>query len=205
MPRRSYSMDRRSALEAQTRERIVRATVRLHADRGPLATSYADIAKRAQVSPQTVYNHFPDLGALLGACTGHVAGLAPHVDESSFRSGATAADRLRHLAQAVYARIEFFAPWLKWGYHEAVALPDLAAVLARGDDEVRALALAALAPERQPAPAFADAAFLILDYPAWKTLNRDRSTGDAARLAGDMLADLVPRLTRPTRTRKDTR
>ena len=204
MARRTYSMEKRAALETATRERIVRAAVKLHADHGPLATSFAAIAKRAQVSPQTVYNHFPDLGALIGACTGHVAALAPHVDESSFRPGVTAEDRLRRLARAVYARLEFYAPWLRLGYHEAASIPELAAVFAHIDDEVRRLAVAALAPERDPTPAFADAAFVLLDYPAWKALTRGRSTADAARLAGDGLADLVPRLTRPSRSRKET-
>lgn len=203
MARRSYSMETRAAQEAATRERIVRAAVRLHADRGALATSFAAIAKRAQVSPQTVYNHFPDLGALIGACTAHVAALAPHVDESSFRPGITAEDRLRRLARAVYARIEFYAPWLRQGYHDAASIPELAAIFAQVDDEVRRLAVAALAPGREPAPGFADAAFVLLDYPAWQALTRGRSTADAARLAGDGLADLVPRLTRPVRPRKE--
>ena len=66
MPKRSYYMQRRVALEAETRERIVRATVGLHAQHGALATSYAMIAKRAQVAPQTVYNHFPNAGRAAG-------------------------------------------------------------------------------------------------------------------------------------------
>ena len=204
MPRRPYSMERREALEAETRERIVRAAVRLHADHGAGATSYAMIAKRAQVSPQTVYNHFPGLPALLGACTGHVLARAPAVDETSFGGARSAAERLRRLARAVYARHDFMAPWMRLGYYEAGLNPDLAALLAQGDDEVRRLAVAALAPDREPAAAFADAAFVLLDYPAWKTLTRGRAGPDAARLAGDGLADLVPRLTRPTRPRKDT-
>jgi AcrR family transcriptional regulator len=181
----------------------VRAAVRLHADKGALHTPFAAIAKRAQVSPQTVYNHFPDMGALLGACTGHVAARAPVADESALRGGRTAEDRLRRLARAVYARIEFYAPWLRLGYHEAAFSPELAAIFAASDDDVRRLAVAALAPDREPAAGFVDAAFVLLHYPAWKTLTRERSTAEAARLAGDGLADLVPRLTRPTRLRKD--
>ena len=203
MPKRSYSMETRATREAETRERIVRAAVRLHADKGALHTPFAAIAKRAQVSPQTVYNHFPDIGALLGACTGHVAARAPAVDEGSFRVGRNAEERLRRLARAVYARIEFYAPWLRLGYHEAAFSPELAAIFAAGDDEVRRLSAVALAPEREPAAGFVDAAFVLLDYPAWKTLTRERSTAEAARLAGDALADLVPRLTRPNRLRKD--
>jgi len=196
-------MEKREAREAETRERIVRAAVRLHADRGALHTPFAAIAKRAQVSPQTVYNHFPDLGALLGACTGHVAARAPHVDEASFRGGRSADERLRRLARAVYARLEFYAPWMRLGYAEAAFSPELAAIFAAGDDDVRRLAVAALAPDREPMPGYADAAFVLLDYPAWKTLTRERSTAEAARLAGDGLADLVPRLTRPARPRKE--
>jgi AcrR family transcriptional regulator len=203
MTKRSYSMETRAAHEAETRERIVRAAVRLHADKGALHTPFAAIAKRAQVSPQTVYNHFPDLGALLGACTGHVEARAPSVDETAFRGGRTAEERLRRFARAVYARVEFFAPWLRLGYHEAAFSSELAAIFAAGDDDVRRLAVAALAPDREPAAGFVDAAFVLLDYPAWKTLTRERSTAEAARLAGDGLADLVPRLTRPTRLRKD--
>lgn len=204
MPRRPYSMEKRTALEAATRERIVRAAVRLHADHGPGATPFAAIAKRAKVSPQTVYNHFPDLGALLGACTGHVAALAPHVDETSFRGGVTAEERLRRLARAVYARLEFVAPWLRLGYYEAALIPELGAIFAHGDDAIRKLAVAALAPDRDADAGFAEAAFVWLDYPAWKSLTRGRSSAEAARIAGDGLADLVPRLTHPTRHRKET-
>jgi len=86
MPKRSYSMQRRVALEAETRECIVRATVALHARHGALATTYAMIAKRAQVATQTVYNHFPDDSALLGACTGHVLDRAPPLALEKIRS-----------------------------------------------------------------------------------------------------------------------
>jgi len=121
-------MQRRAALEADTRERIVRATVALHARHGALATSYAMIAKRAQVAPQTVYNHFPALGALLGACTGHVLEQAPPLDAQTFRSGRSPEARLRLLAQAAFARHDFLAPWTRLGWHEAALIPELGAL-----------------------------------------------------------------------------
>ena len=104
MTKRPYTMERRVALEAETRERIVRATVALHREHGGLGTSYAMIAKRAQVAPQTVYNHFPEQGALFGACTGHVQDRAPPLGVETFRSGRSPANRLKLLAQGVYAR-----------------------------------------------------------------------------------------------------
>jgi AcrR family transcriptional regulator len=197
MPKRSYSMQRRAALEAETRERIVRATVALHAEHGPLGTSYAMIAKRAQVAPQTVYNHFPEEGALFGACTGHVRDRAPPLDADTFRSGRSPAARLRLLAQAVFARHVFLAPWMRLGWHEAALIPALGAILAQGNVALRQLIATAVAPEREATAAFVDAAFVLLDYPAWQELTRSRSSPEAARIAGDCLADLLPHLTRP--------
>jgi AcrR family transcriptional regulator len=196
MAKRPYTMERRAALEAQMRERIVRATVALHKEHGALGTSYAMIAKRAEVAPQTVYNHFPELGALFGACTGHVEDRAPPLGPETFHSGRSPATRLRLLAQGVYARHAFFAPWLRLGWYEAALLPDLGAIIARGNAALRRLIVAAIAP-REPMAGFVDAAFVLLDYPAWRELTRSRSSPEAARIAGDCLADLLPRLTRP--------
>lgn len=56
---------------AATRLRIVQATLELHSTVGPARTSIAAIAERAGVQRHTVYHHFPDLDALLEACTLH--------------------------------------------------------------------------------------------------------------------------------------
>lgn len=199
MTKRPYTKQRRAALEAETRERIVLAAVQLHAEHGGLGTSYAMIAKRAEVSPQTVYNHFPGLDALFGACTGHVEAKAPPLGPQTFRAGRTADERLKLLARAVYARHEFMAPWLRKGWYEAALSPELGAILDRGKAALRDLVEAAVAPDREPADGFVDAALVLLDYPAWKELTRSRSSAEAARIASDCLADLVPRLTRAPR------
>src|SRR6476660_2766262 len=172
MAKRAYTMQRRAALEAETRERIVRATVALHKEHGGLGTTYAMIAKRAQVAPQTVYNHFPELSALFGACTGHVLDRAPALGLETSRSGRSPAGRLKLLAQGVYARHAFLAPWMRISWYEAVLIPELGAIMARGDAELRQLIVAAVAPDREPSAGFVDAAFVLLDYPAWQELTR---------------------------------
>ena len=202
MTKRSYSMERRASLEAQTRERIVRATVELHAKHGVLGTTHAMIAKRAEVAPQTVYNHFPALGALLGACTGHVLDRAPPLGAESFRAGRSPEARLRLLAQAVYARHAYLAPWMRVSWYEAAVIPELGALMARTNDELRQLIAAAVAPECEPAAGFVDAAYVFLDYPAWKEFTRTRSSPTAAGIVGDYLAELVPRLI-PLQPRKE--
>ena len=197
MAKRTYSMQRRASLEAETRERIVRAAVELHAEHGGLGTSYAMIAKRAEVAPQTVYNHFPDLGALFGACTGHVLDRAPPLGPETFRSARSPAGRLRLLAAAVFARHAYLEPWMRLGWYEAALIPELGAVMARGNAALRQLIAATVAPERAPTGGFVDAAYVLLDYPSWKEFTRSRSSPEAARIAGDCLAGLLPRLTRP--------
>lgn len=67
MPRK-YDMSKRSAAVEETRKRIVEATMELHNSKGPAATSWEEIAERADVSPATVYRHFPSFDELLPAC-----------------------------------------------------------------------------------------------------------------------------------------
>jgi AcrR family transcriptional regulator len=65
---RKYDMSRRAAAVEETKRRIVQATMDLHNSQGILATSWEDIARRADVAPATVYRHFPTLDELLPAC-----------------------------------------------------------------------------------------------------------------------------------------
>lgn len=194
MNRRPYTKLRRAEAEAATRERIVRAAVDLHAKHGATATSYGMIAEKAKVSPQTVYNHFPELGGLIEGCTGHVQQRAPAVDAACFAGERTAAQRLRKLTAAVYAQLEFVAPWMRLGWGEAERVPALRAVFERNEAALRDLIAQAVAPEFRAGPAFLDAALLLLDYPAWKRLTERRSRVRAAALAGDGLVALLEAL-----------
>ena len=65
---RKYSMDKRKAAAEQTRQRILEATLALHSEKGIFGTSWQDIARRADVSVNTVYKHFPSLDELVPAC-----------------------------------------------------------------------------------------------------------------------------------------
>ena len=61
-------MKRRADTADQTRQRIVEATYELHQERGIGATRVRDIAERADVSPGTVYHHFPEYDDVIVAC-----------------------------------------------------------------------------------------------------------------------------------------
>jgi AcrR family transcriptional regulator len=198
--KRTYTKSRRAEAETETRQRIVLAAVDLHARHGALGTSFAMIAERAGVSPQTVYNHFPHLGALIPNCTGHVMAQAPPVDVGCFADAAAAQERLRRLAVAVYRQTEFMAPWLRLGWGEAQSIPELREVFAQGQAHLRDLLRAAVG--RRVNDAFLDAALVLLDYPAWQSLTRQRTSARAAAIAGDALAALLDTLS--PQTRKDS-
>jgi AcrR family transcriptional regulator len=199
MRRRTYQQKRRAEQLEQKRDRIVRATVALHAKHGVLATSYPMIAARARVSIQTVYNHFPELGQLIGACTGHVMPQAPAVTPEVLRPGRNPEQRLRLLANAVYAQHAYLEPWMRFAWHEARAIPELEAMQDRATAGLKQLIALAVKPERLASPGFIDAALALLAYPGWKQLSQGRSNDAAAKLAGDCLTAMLPALTRATK------
>ena len=168
MRRRRYKQKVRAEQLEQKRDSIVRATVALHAKHGVLATSYPMIAARAKVSTQTVYNHFPDLGQLVGACTGHVFARAPSVSPDRFSLGKSPDERIRLLAAAVYEQQTFTAPWMRFGWSEAKAIPALGAILNQAAARMKELVALALSPERVASPEFIDVALALLD-PRLKT------------------------------------
>lgn len=69
MAKRKYELKKRAVKKRRTRERIVEATVALHQEIGPGATTISGIAERAGVQRLTVYRHFPTERDLLAACS----------------------------------------------------------------------------------------------------------------------------------------
>jgi AcrR family transcriptional regulator len=103
---RPYTLKRRGEQQAETRKRIVEATVDLHTEVGPAHTSISMIAERAGVQRHTVYAHFADERSLLAACSGLVAERDPLPDASAFRSIQDHQARLRAGIGALYAWYE---------------------------------------------------------------------------------------------------
>src|SRR5215472_12446816 len=119
MAPRRYRIEGRLKAMEETRRRILEATVALHAEQGVLATTYAQIAARADVAIPTVYKHFPDLPRLVAACTCHVGALAPAMDPEMFEPGSALEARIAALVAAAFALHRFQAPWLRHGLPEA--------------------------------------------------------------------------------------
>jgi AcrR family transcriptional regulator len=195
MSPRRYRTDRRKAAMDETRRRIVEATVALHAEKGVAATTYALIAKRADVAVPTVYNHFPQLGDLLAACTGDVAARAPRLGPEIFAGAADTEARAAALVTATFAAYRFRAPWLRWGIHEAAFIPELRAIVDEARAKLGQLIALALAPTfgQRPPPSLCALWALLLDFSAWQRLTSDGRLSDdeAAAAVTDALLALI--------------
>jgi AcrR family transcriptional regulator len=81
---RRYKLKERALSQQETRERIVEATVALHENPGPRATTISAIAERAGVQRLTVYRHFPTEEALFEACSSHWNAANPPPDPAGW-------------------------------------------------------------------------------------------------------------------------
>jgi AcrR family transcriptional regulator len=122
MAPRAYNNETRLHQQAELKHRIAAAAAQLHAVKGGLATSYAEIAQAAGVSLPTVYKHFPDLDALMGACTAHVGAQAPEFPAAQILAAADLAEAVARLVKAADRLNAFFEPWLVWREEERIPL-----------------------------------------------------------------------------------
>ena len=139
MAPRAYDRSRRDEAMAETRQRIVDATIALHAEQGSRRTTYAMIAERANVAIPTVYNYFPTLTDLFGACITDTTSRAPVVGPKTLAGASDPEHRLAALIPALFARYRFLTPWLRWSQHEAHLIPELGAFHARLVGDLKAV------------------------------------------------------------------
>lgn len=130
MEKRQYRLKQRAEQQAQTRDRIVQATMELHEELGPRQTTISAIASRAGVQRLTVYRHFPDDEALFQACTSHWIELNPLPDPSQWSGISSPADRCRTALLALYGYYrQTEAMWTK-SYRDLDEVPALKAPMA---------------------------------------------------------------------------
>lgn len=178
---RKYTLNRRAARQAETRQKIVDATVKLHAAVGPAQTSLSMIAERAGVQRHTLYAHFPDERSLLLACSGHVMERDPLPDPEPWRAISDPIERLGAGLRAIYDWYErnadtIAAPMRDAEHHaltrEVTALrmgPTMAAY-----HEILGAKLSAKRRTLLP---------LALSFHTWRTLTRDTGLKPAAAVA----------------------
>ena len=129
---RRYELKARARAQEATRQRIVDATVALHQEVGPARTTIAEIARRAGVGRVTVYNHFPDETALLGACSAQWVTENPPPDPADWVAIENPAKRVRKALAELYAFFARNEAMLANVTRDAPLVPALAEVLGAG-------------------------------------------------------------------------
>jgi AcrR family transcriptional regulator len=192
MATRKYELKQRAAQVEETRRRIVEATSGLHLERGPAATSIAEIARRAGVQRRTVYNHFPDDSTLFEACSAHWRALHPAPDPAAWTD-------LRQGLRELYAWYGETEPMTANVLRDAEVLPSLRAVVEPGFGRYVEVVRAVLAEKVGAGPRVEAAIRLVTDFHSWRSL-APLGGEDAVELAAGLVELAAARRGRPRRT-----
>lgn len=197
MPRK-YDLGRRRAQVAETLRRIVDAALALHTTKGPAFTSVWDIARLADVSPVTVYRHFPSLDALYQACRHRFFEKYPLPSFEELTEIEGTEPRVRTVLEKLYAYYDEVGD-LMWPVQRDA---DLVPELARGFQqlqqllqELAATALASLDADAQVRRKAQAVLLLLMSLGSWRDLVRVQglSSREAVNLAVELtLAPLRP-------------
>jgi AcrR family transcriptional regulator len=110
-------MARRDATKAETRARIVAATLRLYRERGIAGATVPAVARAADVAPATVRNHFPGPTDLAQAAAQSILDELRMPDERIFDGLPGTIERVLQLLVEVAAFFERSTGW--WEVREA--------------------------------------------------------------------------------------
>lgn len=185
---RKYELKRRAERQAETRRRIVEATVELHSSVGPARTTISAIATKAGVERHTVYAHFPDESALFEACTAHWGELHPFPNPGPWLAIDDRDGRLRAAVQGAYGWYESVEREVAIFERDAQVHGETADAVARRRERMRALRdeLARDWPRRKSVRAALGHA---LEFETWRSLVRDQ--GLSQREAVDAMLRFV--------------
>ena len=172
MTPRAYRMTSRAEATQRTRASIVRAARELHTERGLSATSWEDIAQRAEVSTATVYRHFPSLAHLVPACARTVFDIIkpPTLEQAAGTFGVLrrADERFEQLVRYSCHCYLTGKGWLHAAHRERDFVPELDEALRVIEDSLDTLVTAAAG--RPLDGADHRLLFVLCDFPIWWSL-----------------------------------
>jgi len=190
-------MRKRAESQEETRQRILDATMQLHEEVGPRATTISAIAERAGVQRLTVYRHFPDDTAVFQACTSHWLSLNPPPDPASWEGIADPKHRVRAALSALYAYYEATRRMWTAAYRDEAEVPALQAPMREFRAYISGIGndlLSHLTGKKKPGRQLAATVHHTLAYPTWASLiSRGLSNESIADLACSWISCLAGR------------
>ncbi|HEY8862761.1 MAG TPA: TetR/AcrR family transcriptional regulator [Candidatus Dormibacteraeota bacterium] len=103
--KRKYELRKRAETQAETRRRIVEATVTFHSTIGPARTTVADICRKAGIQRATFYRHFPEELSLFKECRAFGANESPMPEPDAC---VTIADPIRRMRSGLATAYAFY-------------------------------------------------------------------------------------------------
>jgi AcrR family transcriptional regulator len=173
--KRSYRMSKRADEQDRTRERIMRATMELHDEKGVAPTTMSDVAKRARVGQATVYRHFPSTTELVQACGVHawqeMDPPTPQGAESVFAGVEGRRERLARLIDEVDVFYTRGKHRLALASRDRELVPPLHGFLSAVEAGIGALVREALKPAGLPDRVIEVVAAMV-SFPVWLRFNQ---------------------------------
>jgi AcrR family transcriptional regulator len=192
---RNYKMHKRAEAQGEIRERILRATMSVHDEKGVAPTTYGDVAERAGVGVATVYRHFPKIGDLIMACGGHVwAEMQPPTPDSAattFAGLKSRRERLLRLVEELDAFYERGSLRLALASRDRAIVPEVHGFLTAVEAGTEALVREALGPEALQEGQI-KVALALLSFPSWQAFRRQHlSAGDTVEAQLQLLQSAI--------------
>ena len=188
MSTRRYTAKIRQTQVSERRQRVAAATAGLHAEKGVIATTYANIARRAGVSLPTVHSYFPTQAALMSACTGHVGARAPQLPQQAILAAPDLHAAVETLVAAMDSLHAYFEPWVSW--RQETVVPFLAQLSETRREQLTGLLVQVLKLHRKERPAAHAAVWeALLSFDLWQRLVRQHKVPRARVRA--LLTDLL--------------
>jgi AcrR family transcriptional regulator len=192
MPRR-YRLGKRAVQLAETRRRIIEAAAALYQELGVSGTTIQDVARRADVAPGTVLNHFESSAELARAVGDHLIGSLQVPGDDIFIGLTLAPERVARIARELFAFYERSSPWYEVYAREPSGVGAWAGAEVGFYDQVERLIRTALGPLAEDQSAVA-AVSAVLGAGVYSTLRaRGLSTPDAADLVVEVLSPWLER------------
>ena len=176
-PKRKYEQRLRAEKQAETRRKIVEATVMFHQTVGPSRTRVVDICRKAGVQRATFYRIFPDELSLFKECRAFVAEESPLPDPNTC---AHMEDPVRRLRSGLASAYEYYR---KHEQAMAVIIRDSEIMPAGGaffqyQDQLRHVMAAAWKAQGKRKARILAACGHAADFQAWRSLARKQGLDD---------------------------
>ncbi|HEX5827716.1 MAG TPA: TetR/AcrR family transcriptional regulator [Candidatus Limnocylindrales bacterium] len=196
MPRK-YELGKRAGQQAATRRRIVAAALELYQEQGVSATTMLDIARRADVAPGTVANHFGSAAAIAAEIAGEALAALRMPTPDLFIGVDGLRDRVELLVTELSAFFDRAGPWWRAFEREGRSVSFWADAEARYSEQLDGLVRAALGPLASDEDAVAVVVTVFGRWVLGSLQEAGRTSEEAERLVADMLASWLETRTPP--------